>query len=68
MSCMQMEIGKTLQAVRSLKSPVIRSFHIGNNTLNNWAWLDLARNTRMVQFDHTLYGMGRSLSAVAGSE
>ncbi|HET9167480.1 MAG TPA: hypothetical protein VFP11_15880 [Candidatus Angelobacter sp.] len=52
-----MEIGETLQAVRSLKSPVIRSCHIGNNTLNNWAWLDLARNTRMVQFDHTLYGM-----------
>jgi len=56
-SCMQMQIGETLHGLQALASPVIRSCHIGNNTINNWAWLALATNTHMVQFDHTLYGM-----------
>jgi hypothetical protein len=56
-SCMKDPIGKTLEEISELPEPIIRSCHIGNNTSNNWAWLKLAGNTRMVQFDHTLYGV-----------
>jgi hypothetical protein len=54
---MDMNIADTLQLVASLRSPVVRSCHIGNNTVNVWAWLALSSNARLVQFDHTLYGV-----------
>jgi hypothetical protein len=50
-----MVIVDTLTEVAKLRSPVVRSCHIGNNTANNWGWLALANNTRMVQYDHTRY-------------
>ncbi len=54
---MQMTIRDTLAEILTLRSPVIRSCHVGNNTANNWAWLVLAPNSRMVQYDHTMYGV-----------
>jgi hypothetical protein len=54
---MEMRIGPTLATIGELRSGIARSCHIGNNTANNWAWLALAPNTQMIQFDHTLYGM-----------
>jgi hypothetical protein len=56
-SCMEMKISDTLDVVSRLKSPVIRTCHIGNNTSNNFGWLRLAKNSYMGQFDHTLYGV-----------
>lgn len=56
-SCMNESVEHTLTKIEKLRAPVIRSCHIGNNTVNNWGWLNLARNTRMVQYDHTLYGV-----------
>jgi hypothetical protein len=54
---MSMGIGPVLDTIGGLRSGVARSCHVGNNTANNWAWLALAPNTQMIQFDHTLYGM-----------
>ena len=51
-----MQVDDTIATIRDLPFPVVRSCHIGNNTANNWAWLSLAKNTSMVQFDHTVYG------------
>lgn len=50
-------IEATLAATEQLASPVARSCHVGNNTSNVWGWLALSRNTKLVQFDHTRYGM-----------
>ncbi|HEY0190907.1 MAG TPA: hypothetical protein VGC42_07265 [Kofleriaceae bacterium] len=50
-------IGDTLRQIAGLRSPVVRTCHVGNNTANNWGWLALARNTLLLQYDHTLYGV-----------
>jgi hypothetical protein len=55
-TCMDQVIGDTLADVTALNSPVVRSCHVGNNTSNVWGWLALARNSQLLQFDHTRYG------------
>lgn len=55
--CMGETISVTLEEVRSLSTPVVRSCHVGNNSSNVWGWLALAGNSRLVQFDHTRYGL-----------
>lgn len=54
---MASRIADTLDIVAALRSPVVRSCHVGNNTSNVWGWLALAGNARLVQYDHTLYGL-----------
>jgi hypothetical protein len=49
-------IEQTLRRVASYPVPVARSCHLGNNGAYNWGWLALARNTRLIMFDHTTYG------------
>ena len=39
--------------------PVPRSCHVGNNGAYNWGWLALARNSRVLLYDHTSYGADR---------
>lgn len=56
-SCMEQRIGDTLAHISELASPVARSCHVGNNTSNVWGWLALVPNTKLVQFDHTRYGL-----------
>jgi hypothetical protein len=56
-TCFGEVIGDTLRRVAALHSPVVRTCHVGNNTANNWGWLQLARNTLLLQYDHTLYGV-----------
>lgn len=52
-------IETTLAHVAAYPLPVPRSCHLGNNGPYNWGWLSLARNTRLVLFDHTTYGADR---------
>ena len=52
-------IEETLGLVAEYPIPVARS---GNNGSYNWGWLALARNTRLMLFDHTTYGTDRSAS------
>lgn len=54
---MEAGIAETVAHIRELASPVVRSCHIGNNTANVWGWLSYAGNARLVQYDHTLYGL-----------
>jgi hypothetical protein len=54
---MRAEIAETLVELRQLSTPVVRSCHVGNNTANIWGWLALAGKARIVQVDHTLYGV-----------
>src|SRR5882757_3924100 len=54
---MRPRIAATLAEIRQLRSPVVRSCHVGNNTANIWGWLALARHARIAQVDHTLYGV-----------
>ncbi|MCA9385942.1 hypothetical protein KC717_04815 [Candidatus Dojkabacteria bacterium] len=54
---MDESISYTLESIRCLKSPVIRTCHIGNISSNNYGWLALARNTKFSCIDHTLYGV-----------
>lgn len=56
-TCMEQVIADTLNSISPLKSPVVRSCHVGNNTSNVWGWLALSKNTQLLQFDHTRYGM-----------
>jgi hypothetical protein len=56
-SCMSMTIAETLQVVARLRSPVVRTCHIGNTTANNYGWLALVDNTYLGQMEHTLYGV-----------
>ena len=58
-----MNIAETLAEIDDLVAPVVRSCHVGNNTANNWAWLVLAPNSRMVQYDHTMYGVDEVAAA-----
>ena len=52
-------IGETIATVRRSPSPVPRSCHVGNNGAYNWGWLALARNSRVLLYDHTSYGADR---------
>jgi hypothetical protein len=54
---MHLTVGETVERIAGLRSPVARTSHIGNNTVNNWAWLALGRNTFMLQWEHSLYGI-----------
>lgn len=54
---MHLTVGETVERIAGLRSPVARTSHIGNNTANNWAWLALGRNTFMLQWEHSLYGI-----------
>jgi len=56
-TCMVETIGITLERIARLRHPVPRSCHVGNNTMNNFGWLALGRNTRLALYDHTLYGV-----------
>lgn len=56
-TCMPNRIASTLDEISRLATPVARSCHVGNNTSNVWGWLSLSANTRLVQFDHTRYGL-----------
>jgi hypothetical protein len=56
-SGMDVSVADTLDAISSLVSPVVRSCHVGNNTSNIWGWLAIGLNTKLVQYDHTLYGV-----------
>lgn len=56
-TCMHDNIANTLDIIDQLKSPVVRSCHIGNNTSNNWGLLTLSPNIQLVQYDHTTYGL-----------
>ena len=62
-SIMSANVGSTLRTIAALRSPVVRSCHIGNNTSNVWGWLALARNARLLQYDHTLYGVDENCLA-----
>lgn len=52
-------IDATLAEVAALPLPVPRTCHLGNNGDYNWGWLAIARNSRLVMFDHTTYGADR---------
>jgi len=56
-SCMHLTVGETLDALRSLKTPVARTSHFGNNGAHNWGWLALGGNTELLQWEHSLYGI-----------
>lgn len=56
-TCMSERVVDTLLKISEIKTPVVRSCHIGNNTSNNWGWLALSKNTQLVQYDHTSYGV-----------
>ncbi|HSF40166.1 MAG TPA: hypothetical protein VLT87_10255 [Thermoanaerobaculia bacterium] len=56
-SSMHLTVRETVEQIAGLRSPVARTSHIGNNTANNWAWLALGRNTYMLQWEHSLYGI-----------
>lgn len=52
-------IDATLAEIAALPLPVPRTCHLGNNGAYNWGWLAIARNSRLVMFDHTTYGADR---------
>lgn len=52
-------VSGTLETIRSLRAPVLRSCHVGNNGSYNFGWLALAANTRFCMYDHTTYGADR---------
>jgi hypothetical protein len=52
-------IEATLARIAASPLPVPRTCHLGNNGAYNWGWLSLARNSRLVLFDHTTYGADR---------
>jgi hypothetical protein len=56
-------ISETLDQIKDLHSPVVRSCHIGNNTSNIWGWLALGGNTRLVEYDHTIYGLDENCAS-----
>jgi hypothetical protein len=56
-SAMHRTVRETVAEIAELPRPVARTSHIGNNPANNWAWLALGRNTYMLQWDHSLYGV-----------
>lgn len=56
-TAIHLSVGSSLRDLAELPSPVLRTCHLGNNTANVWGWLALARNTRLVLYDHTLYGL-----------
>ncbi len=56
-SCMHLTVGETLDGIRSLRSPVARTSHFGNNGAHNWGWLALGGNTELLQWEHSLYGI-----------
>jgi hypothetical protein len=56
-SCMELSVGETLDAIRGLRSPVARTSHFGNNGAHNWGWLALGGNTELLQWEHSLFGV-----------
>jgi hypothetical protein len=54
---LHLTVRETRERIAGLRCPVSRTSHIGNNTVNNWAWLALGRNTCMLQWEHSLYGI-----------
>ncbi|MCB1054145.1 MAG: hypothetical protein KDD11_01370 [Acidobacteria bacterium] len=54
---LQLPVGSSLERIAELASPILRTCHLGNNTSNVWGWLAMAGNTRLVLYDHTLYGL-----------
>jgi hypothetical protein len=55
----QQRVDTTLAEIAALPLPVPRTCHLGNNGAYNWGWLAIARNSRLVMFDHTTYGADR---------
>jgi hypothetical protein len=53
-------IDDTLAASSANPRPVGRSCHLGNNIAHNWGWLHQQPNSRLLLFDHTLYGVDRN--------